>query len=214
MRKTIFWSSLVLGISFATGCATDEFGGTNNAALEQESSTSPGSDQALSAPHCVANLATQKLSCFETFTKAIAFATNDRIPDAPSDAKLAATDENFKARVNALAAIARRRGGVVPADTSVVIGIEYRDDNFQGPTLTEFNPFGFGCDGNFGTEDFESPSMPSGWNDQISSFIAFSNCAEILYEHDNFGGAQTQLATSLSSVGAAMNDRTSSIRWF
>jgi len=64
------------------------------------------------------------------------------------------------------------------------------------------------------TIDYQVAAIPDPWNDQISSFAAFSSCSEQLYEHANFVGSQTAIAVSMTGVGAAMNDRASSIRWF
>jgi hypothetical protein len=198
------YSSLALTFAtlFFTGCAVEGSGSDDSAA---------SGAAAPATPHCVQSVSSSELACFGSFTEAIAAATGQRIADAPADARAALSDPGFQARVNALAA-APRAGVLVPPPTSVVIGIEYRDDNFQGPTLTYIT--GAGCDGDPSTVDYVVTAIPDPWNDQISSFIAFSNCSEQLYEHANFGGSQTPIAQSLSSVGPAMNDRASSIRWF
>lgn len=179
-----------------TGCAMDGPGATE-----------------VAAPHCVQQLPSGPTSCFGSFTEALAVATGGQITDAPADAKAALADPGLRARINGLAAAAPPGGaGVIRPLTTVVVGVEYRDDNFQGPTL--MYTAATGCDGDLTTNDFLVAAIPDPWNDQISSFQAFSNCQEQLYEAANFGGAQTPLAASLSSVGPAMNDRASSIKWF
>lgn len=200
-----------LAFTFATlcfaGCAMDS--GTSD---DPTAGTAASGASTPATPHCVQSVSSDKLSCFDSFTAAIAAATGQQITDAPADARVALSDPGFRARINALAAAPRRGASVVQSLTTVVVGIEYRDDNFQGPTLTYTAPVG--CDANLSTIDYQVTAIPDPWNDQISSFIAFSDCSEQLYEAANFGGSQTPIAQSLTGVGAAMNDRASSIRWF
>jgi hypothetical protein len=192
---------------FAAGCATDPDPGA------EATTTAPNQAAPATGPHCVVHVPTGQTSCFDSFTQAISAATNGRIADAPADARAALADDSFRTRINALAdATPRTLDRAVRPRLTVVIAIQYEDAGFQGATLT--STADFGCDGNFGTIDFELAVMPSGWNDEISSFSAFSNCAEVLYENGGFGGAQTQLATELSYVGDALNDEASTIRWF
>jgi hypothetical protein len=166
--------------------------------------------------HCVQDLETQAVSCFASFPEAISAATGGRITDAPADAHAAALDEAFAARVNALAAGStdRRRDGradVAPR-TTLVVAVQYEDADWQGASYTYTSTFG--CDTNKATVEHQVTVMPSGWNDEISSFRAFSGCVEVLYESGNFSGAQTQPAASWAYVGDAMNDQASTIRWF
>jgi hypothetical protein len=50
-------------------------------------------------------------------------------------------------------------------DTQPVIGIDYVNSNFQGNTLTRAESVG-GCAVG---QNFQASSMPSGWNDVVSS---------------------------------------------
>ena len=52
------------------------------------------------------------------------------------------------------------------------------------------------------------------WNDRISSFQGYSNCQIRIYENANFGGASYGTYTSSNYVGDAMNDRTTSLRYY
>ena len=97
-----------------------------------------------------------------------------------------------------------------PAATTV-ISIDYSDANFQGASLT-WNVSGIvSCSG---FPDFQAASMPSGWNDVISSYRDFANCNNNPhYENNNFGGAVVNCGPNCSYVGNAMNDKTSSEKW-
>jgi hypothetical protein len=54
--------------------------------------------------------------------------------------------------------------------------------------------------------------MPAGWNDRITSFKSFSNCAQQLSRSTNFtGGSLTLVISSLANVGAAADDQASSV---
>jgi hypothetical protein len=133
--------------------------------------------------------------CFETFPAAIAAATRGRVQLPPS-----ATPETVDDRT--------LNGNAVTPSATFVIGIEFVDANFQGATLTITSSVT--CSGFVHTIS----SMPSGWNDVISSAKAFSNCNNSFhFENINFGGAQVNCGTACGFVGSAMNDRTSSIRW-
>lgn len=97
------------------------------------------------------------------------------------------------------------------AQASTVVGVEYQHSNFGGATLTSYvNPNGFVCTGSFGDVDAWFNSVPSGWNDIISSFRGYSVCWTRIFEHANRTGASFGHAPDTSYVGDAMNDRTSS----
>lgn len=101
-----------------------------------------------------------------------------------------------------------------PAGASTVVGQLYQHSNFAGAVLTQsVTPNGYVCTATTGDVDAQFASMPSGWNDVVSSFRGFSNCWVKIYENSNFGGASFGYAGSSSFVGSAMNDRTSSVRY-
>jgi len=129
-------------------------------------------------------------------------ATGGRLTNAPADPPAALSDKKFNARIEALAA------GPTPFATQVV-GIFYKDQNFQGATLSITS--GGNCTSTLDDTDFTVASMPSGWNDVISSFRCYANCYCKIYENINFGGASYGYFPSSTFVGSAMNDRTSSI---
>jgi hypothetical protein len=101
--------------------------------------------------------------------------------------------------------------GQTPAEASTVVGVEYEHGNFGGATLTSFvNPNGFVCTASFSDVDATFNSVPSGWDNVISSFRTFSVCWTRIWEHPNRAGASFGFAPDTSYVGDAMNDRTSS----
>jgi hypothetical protein len=174
-----------------------------------ESATAASRPPATSTPHCTqAAGAGQALHCFATFRAAIADATGGRITDAPASATTAALDPKFSAEVDSVNAAAARSAAIAPAAVSL-LGIEYADANFTGATLTRT---GAGSCDNSADVDFRVPSMPAGWNDRITSFKSFSNCAQQLFRSINFtGGSLTIIISSLANVGPAANDQASSI---
>jgi hypothetical protein len=153
--------------------------------------------------HCVTDVESLSLECFSSFRAAIAAATGGQVQDAPEDAQAAALDDGFTADLNQLS--------VVPqAEAEVVIGIEYEDPGFRGDSLIVKAPFG--CDGLPGA-DWQMSQVPSGWNDEISSYKVFSNCLVEHWQQPGFAGAHVGPSGDQSYIGDAMNDRTSSIRW-
>lgn len=151
--------------------------------------------------HCVSGVESQSLECFSSFRAAIAAATGGRVQDAPTDAQAAALDDGFTAKLDGLSATSA---------PDVVIGIEYEHSGYRGSSLIASAPYG--CDDS-ADADWQYSSMPSGWNDRISSYRVYNNCLVDHWEHVNFVGSHTGLNGTRSYIGDAMNDRTSSIRW-
>jgi len=97
-------------------------------------------------------------------------------------------------------------------DTSTVIGIDYMNANYGGLSLTWTANGTVGCEGGFPT--YAASSMPSGWNDDISSYRDYASCSNNPhYENNNYKGAVANCGPNCSYIGAAMNDRTSSEKW-
>ena len=167
-----------------------------------ESATAAAKPAATSAPHCtLAAGAGQRLHCFATFRAAIAYGTHGRITDAPTSPATAARDPRFAARVDAIAPTALA--------ASSLLGIEYADANMSGASVSFF---GAGSCDNSSDADFRFATMPSGWNDRITSFTSYSNCAQQLFRNTYFGGgALTIVIRSLANVGSAANDQASSL---
>lgn len=201
-------SYVVLGLflalsPLASGCAPE---GEEEAELSE-------SDSALTtarpAKHCV--VSTQAIQpgqvpaeqataeeprCFASLPEAVSFATRGTLrlpPGTPAQEVVSALKKQSPQALTA----------------TYVIGIEYVDANYGGGTLT------FTAGGTCENYSFLASSMPPGWNDIISSALAFSACGHAVhYEHVNQGGAQIDLRSGSTYIGPALNDRTSSILWY
>ncbi len=99
------------------------------------------------------------------------------------------------------------RTGVVP-HASTLISTDYDIGNFGTPTLTWTVSNTNGCNGGF---TYSAASMPSGWNDRVSSSKSAHGCASNIHYHNtNFGGAA--ITCTCATMGA-MNNQTSSETW-
>ena len=137
--------------------------------------------------------------CFQAFAEAIFAATGGAV-SVPADTR----PEDFNEQL--LQASPR------PA-ASYVIGVEYQHADFKGWSRTYRSPRT--C---YGYVHYV-PWVGADINDQISSAKAYSWCNHsVHYEHINFNrgtaGATRDCGSSCSYIGAAMNDKTSSIIWY
>ncbi len=97
----------------------------------------------------------------------------------------------------------------VTALASTVIGVFYEDASYGGASFAA-SVSQNGCNGYVhGYADLS----PLGWNDRISSFRSYAGCRTTIFEHASYGGSTYGPYTNSSYVGAAMNDKASSIRW-
>jgi hypothetical protein len=164
-----------------------------------ESATAAAPPPATAAPHCALVAGSTAARCFGTYRAAVAYGTRGRVTDAPLSARTAALDPAFARTMSAPAATA----------ASLLLGTEYANANFGGASLSLFGASR--CD-NSSDADFRFASLPAGWNDRITSFRSFSNCAQQLFRNTNFGGGSlTIIISSLANVGAAANDQASSL---
>lgn len=144
--------------------------------------------------HCVAtaaaNTATPVVStqCFDTFAKSVGYATGGKVKLAPGQR----TVEQLPS---------------TEAGTTVV-GIEYEDTDFGGSTLVlSASTSGFIC-ANGMYVNF--PTMPSGWNEKVSSARSYSGCKS---GHSWYTNNQGLLKICGCASMGSMNDNTSSIRF-
>jgi hypothetical protein len=166
-----------------------------------ESATAAAPAPATAAPHCALVAGSTTARCFATYRAAVAYGTGGQVTDAPVSARSAALDPTFARTMSAVP--------TVTAAASVLLGTEYANANFSGASLSLF---GAGRCDNSSDVDFRFASLPSGWNDRITSFRSFSNCAQQLFRNTNFGGGSlTIIISSLANVGAAANDQASSL---
>lgn len=132
--------------------------------------------------------------CFATFAQAIAAATGGTVHLSPTAQPSQLTQGMLSAA----------------PDTSTVIGIDYVNSSFGGNSLT----WTVGNGGCAVGVHFEASSMPSGWNDVVSSAKSFANCNTYThFENSGFTGAELNCGPSCATMGA-MNDKTSSEKWF
>jgi hypothetical protein len=94
------------------------------------------------------------------------------------------------------------------ATASTKISIDYDSSGFTGSTLTWTVSDTAGCsDGS----TYSAASMPTGWNDRVSSAHSYNGCANnVHYQNSNFLGSA--ISCTCSSMGT-MNNQTSSERW-
>lgn len=131
-------------------------------------------------------------TCYTTFARAIAAATGGRVR-LPASAKPGSVTPN---ELNADAT----------PDTEFVLSIDYQNVDFGGNTLTWTQTSKCGS--------FQASSMPSGWNDTISSVIASSGCANTLFRNNDFSSSTFGIPRngSASALGS-FNDEASSQAW-
>jgi hypothetical protein len=94
--------------------------------------------------------------------------------------------------------------------STVVIGQVFEDANYGGSSYT-FTASA-DCDTNADV-DWELSSMPSGWNDRVSSFKSFGQCATKIWHDVSFAGTSYGFVVNSTYVGATLNDEASSIQW-
>ncbi|MFF3440258.1 hypothetical protein [Streptosporangium sp. NPDC002721] len=120
--------------------------------------------------------------CFPTFTEAIRYATDGAITNAPATAVEGVDDPALNAL---LGSSGKSDTGASPAPTGalMVIGIEYADRFYRGPSRT-FRGFRR-C--TTPTTDIDySFNLPRVWWDRISSFKNFANCYTNHYAYSNY----------------------------
>jgi hypothetical protein len=153
---------------------------------------------AQAAKHCVLAAGATTATCYASFPAAIAAVTKGRVK-APASATTAATDAAFATALSADAVTA----------ASVVVAVEYSDASYRGDTLTLYASGR--CD-NSTDADYVFNTLPAGWNDRISSFKSFNNCAQQLFRNTyRGGGALTGILVNSPNVGTPANDQASSL---
>jgi FlaG/FlaF family flagellin (archaellin) len=132
------------------------------------------------------------MTCYSTFAAAIAAATGGRVHLPAS-----ATPRTVS--------IGQINAGASP-DTTYVLSIDYKNANFQSPSLTWTQSQQCGS--------YQASSMPTGWNDVVSSVATYSGCANTQYKNVNFGGATFSIGrNSQAATMGSFNDSTSSEKW-
>jgi hypothetical protein len=92
---------------------------------------------------------------------------------------------------------------------NIVIGIDWVSSNYTSSSYT-WVVSNTGCTS---TTSYSVSSMPSGWDNTVSSAKAYSNCNYFThYQNTNFGGSNVVCNTECSSMGS-MDNSTSSEKW-
>ncbi|MFA5862748.1 MAG: hypothetical protein WDA16_13740 [Candidatus Thermoplasmatota archaeon] len=149
--------------------------------------------------HCVVEVNSDQSStpeiagvptCYPTFAAAIYAATAETV--------LLAEDFSSKELTDEILANA-------PEDHTV-IGVSYTGSGYTGSTLTWI---GHGNCGWF--TSYSASSMPSGWDNVVSSAIEYAGCAtNPYYENTDFGGSNIDCTCSIMGV---MDNQASSVKW-
>jgi hypothetical protein len=140
--------------------------------------------------------------CFDTYAGSVAFLTGGAV-ELPADTRAADVSTEQWEQIEAAAA----------ARSTFLLSIEYMDTSYGGSSRSFFGA----TDCN--AADYAVSSMPAGWNNVIGSSQAFSSCFTTHYDLTGAtpsggpGGANYICAGSCASLGA-LNDATSSMRWF
>lgn len=129
--------------------------------------------------------------CFDSFTDVLEHLSDGNI----------SVPTNFSAKNFASA--------LMPASSSsTVIGIDFQHKNFGGSTLTWYTSESQGC---LNGATFVGNTMPTGWDNKVSSVRAYQGCDNFNHYEDIYlGGA---VLTCPCSQMNAMNDETSSVRF-
>jgi hypothetical protein len=176
---------LALAVAAATAALTVPVATAAHAEPSQADSPS-------TARHCIADLAGGPVRCFDTFTEAVDVASNGRVDDAPSSARRAAGNGDFRASLKG----------------SVIQGTFFTDTNYGGSSLTVYGPEPCVKDGWVNWQY----DLPDGWKDVISSVQPWADCWIWLYPEPNLGGDRDgPFKENTPDIGAFMNDRTESI---
>jgi hypothetical protein len=170
------------------------------------------------AKHCVTSVDTGRTSCYATFTLAIRAATGGRVTDAPADPSDAADNSAFAAKLNAAgeraaqANVLRAAVGTA-ASSDTVISIEYLDRDKDETGGDQVWTASKGCPDSNGN-DVDHSYGDVGWTDnKITSFQGYANCAVTHFDGYNSTGANIGPSFGMNYLGAAMDNRTSSLEW-
>jgi len=139
-----------------------------------------------------------KAECFDNFADSIYAATNGRVQLNSSIQPEAVTNEALNSS-----------NGVGLLSSQVVIGIDWDSANFSGSSYT-WVVSGSGCSS---STQYSVSSMPSGWDNRVSSARGYSNCNYFYhYQNTSYGGTSVVCNTDCSSMGS-LDNATSSEKW-
>lgn len=96
--------------------------------------------------------------------------------------------------------------GKVSPQAAYALATIYDDRNYGGGSYTFTDTHSTTCKDYF----YNYNTMPSGWDNRVSSFKSFGGCKTRLSENTNQGGASVGPLVNSSYVGDTLNDRASS----
>ena len=137
-------------------------------------------------------------TCFGSFPEAISFATHGAVR-LPAGAHTVTQQQLDAGR----AQLFFEQPNVA---TSVVLGISYWNTGWTGSTWTHTGSYGCDTDPDV---DWQNPGPLGGWDNEIGSARAYSNCTGTYWANTNYWGASINTDWS----GGVMNNATSSIQW-
>lgn len=188
-KKFIFYS---LGcLLFALFPISANFDIENNKQNHCYSFLSPISENPDGSSHII------ETACFDTFAQAINEATNGRVH---LDSSIRPEDVTDK--------MLNEIEGINTPLAQIVIGIDWDYINYGGSSYT----WVVSTSGCTDTIRYSVSTMPSGWNDRVSSSKAYSNCSFYHYSDSNFGGSSAVCNPNCSTLGT-LDNATSSERW-
>jgi hypothetical protein len=169
-------------------------GGTAASASTTSTTSTPAAGRSCVATAIpVGSGETPKITCYATFAGAVLAVTNGRV-------RLPAT-----ARPGSVTPDELNQAPDTP-DATFVLSVDYQNSNLGGNTLfwTETSACG----------NFEASSMPSGWNDEVSSVAASSGCATTLFQNNSFAGTTFVIKKNATILTlGSFNDEASSQIW-
>lgn len=162
--------------------------------------------------HCATKLETKQTTCFSSYRALVMSLSRGKVTDIMDPRQL--TEAVVQRIAAASAAGSKKQSSVGPTAvtaTNYVLSQIYADAGYSGSSYNIYSEGGCDTDA---YADKQLDTMPTGWNDRVSSFHSFSQCQTKLYEDGYFGGATYGPYTDSSNVGNAMNDRTSSMKFY
>lgn len=143
--------------------------------------------------------------CFSTFTDAISHATNGTVRLPAGSTRV--TQQQLDA---GRASVMNYQQPAIPL-VSVVLGVSYEDTGWTGNTWIHTGSYG--CDTDPGVDWQNAGPLVGpggGWDNNIGSALAYSNCTGTYWALANWAGARIDTGWS----GGVMNNAASSIQWY
>jgi hypothetical protein len=105
-------------------------------------------------------------------------------------------------------------GAASPADAATLLSVSYEHKNYGGSHLNYTKAIdGFVCTDTVSDIDAYDSAISSTWNNRISSWRGYSNCATKVFDYTNFGGAAWASWDQDRADLGWMDNVASSIRW-